>query len=66
MITTLDLIRNSLNIEIGDKRIDDVAEKVGAILGEEYRQVGKFIDKLTKDVTIKIGDKPKDDTDHEE
>jgi hypothetical protein len=63
VISTLDQIKNSLNIEIGDNRIDDIAEKIGAIFGEEARQIGKAIDKLTKDVTIKIGGKTKDDKD---
>jgi hypothetical protein len=55
-----DFFRESLNLEIGDVRIEDVAEKIGAIISEEARQVGKFIDNLTKDVTIVIG-RDKDD-----
>jgi hypothetical protein len=49
-------VMNHLKLEVNGVVIEDAAEKVGAILGEEGRQVGKIIDRLTKNVTIKIGD----------
>jgi hypothetical protein len=45
---------SSFNVEINGFRIDDVAEKIGALFGEEGRAIGKKIDDLTKDKTIKI------------
>lgn len=47
--------KQNLNMEIGDKiRVDDVGEKVGGILGEKGRAIGKAIDELTKDITIHV------------
>ena len=48
-----DLLSN-LNVEINGFRIEDVAEKIGAFFGEEGRVIGKKIDDMTKDKTIKI------------
>ena len=45
---------SSLNLEINGKRVDDVAEKIGSVFGEEGRKIGKLIDNATKNVTIKI------------
>ena len=49
----------NFNIEINGHRVNDVAEKIGAMFGEEGRKIGKVIDSLTKDVTIVVG-KPTD------
>lgn len=47
--------KQNLNIEIGDKlRINDVCEKLGSIFGEEGRRIGKELDDITKDKTIRI------------
>ena len=45
---------NWLNVEIGDVVIKDVAEKIGSLFGEGGRLVGRIIDELTEDITIKI------------
>lgn len=46
---------NTFNIEIGDKiRINDAGEKIGSLFGEKGRAMGKAIDDLTKDKTIRI------------
>ena len=47
-------VKHNLNLEINEHRIEDVAEKVGSIFGEKGRAIGKSIDDLTKNVTIKI------------
>jgi hypothetical protein len=42
-------------VEIGGKRIEDAAEKIGYLFwGEKGREIGKKIDDMTKDKTIKI------------
>ena len=51
---------SNLNIEINGFLIENVAEKIGALFGEEARAIGKKIDDLTKDMTIRL------DTDKEE
>jgi hypothetical protein len=47
-------IRSNFSVEINDKRVDDVAEKIGALFGPEGALVGKAIDTLTKGINIKI------------
>ena len=49
--------RKNLNLEINDRRIDDIGEKVGSIFGKKGQAIGKAIDDLTKDITIKIDTK---------
>jgi len=49
--------KHSLNIEINNRRIEDVAEKAGSIFGETGRSIGRAIDDFTKNVTIKIDSK---------
>lgn len=50
-------MKKNLNVEIYGHRIDDVAEKIGSMFGETGRAIGKAIDGITKNVTIKIDDK---------
>jgi len=46
---------NNLNLEINGYRINDAAEKIGALLfGDKGREIGRSIDNLTKDKTIVI------------
>jgi len=46
--------RDKFNIEIGGRRINDVASKIGGLFGSTGRSIGRAIDKGTKNVTIKI------------
>ena len=50
-------MKKNLDVEIYGHRIDNVAEKVGSLFGESGRTIGKAIDSVTKNVTIKIDDK---------
>ena len=47
-------------MEINGHKINDVAEKIGSLFGETGRAIGKAIDGVTKNVTIKIGDENSD------
>lgn len=48
-------ITQKLNVELPNgTRVEDVAEKIGTIFGEDGQEIGRQIDKLTKNVTIKI------------
>jgi len=49
-------MKKNLNVEINDYKINDVAEKIGSLFGQTGRGIGKAIDNMTKNVTIKIGD----------
>ena len=49
-------LMKSFNIQIGDHKIKDAGEKIGSLFGEEGRQIGKCVDDLTKNITIKIED----------
>ena len=53
-------MKKNLNLEINGHKINDVAEKVGSLFGETGRAIGKAIDGVTKNVTIKIGDENSD------
>ena len=55
-------MKRNLNFEINEHRIEDVAEKIGSIFGETGRNIGKAIDELTKNVTVKI--KTRDENTH--
>jgi len=46
--------RDKFNVEIGGRRINDVASKIGGLFGGTGRTIGRAIDKGTKNVTIKI------------
>jgi hypothetical protein len=46
--------RHKLNMEIGGRRINDVASKLGGLFGNTGRKIGRAIDNGTKNVTIKI------------
>ena len=49
-------LKKNLNVQIGDHiQIKDAAELVGGLFGEQGRQIGRAIDDMTKDTTIKIG-----------
>jgi hypothetical protein len=50
-------MKKNLNVEIYGYKIDDVAEKIGSLFGDAGRTVGKAIDDMTKNVTIKISSK---------
>lgn len=47
-------LHSNLNVEVGGERFEDAAEKVGSLFGEGGRLIGKIIDELTKNLTIKI------------
>lgn len=52
------MLEQNLNFEIkaGKKRLayfDNVATKVGGLLGEKGRELGERIDEVTKDITVK-------------
>jgi len=47
-------MKRSLNLEINEHRIEGVAEKVCSIFGKRGRIIGKAIDDVTNNVTIKI------------
>lgn len=49
-------MKKNLNVEIYGHKINDVAEKIGSLFGETGRVIGKAIDEVTKNVTIKIDD----------
>lgn len=49
-------MKKNLNVDIYGHKINDVAEKIGSLFGEIGRSIGKAIDEVTKNVTIKIGD----------
>jgi len=49
--------RHNLNLELGNRLITDIAEKVGSIFGKRGRRIGKTIDDLTKNITIKVDTK---------
>ena len=55
--------RHNLNLEIDNRLIKDVAEKVGSIFGKRGRRIGKTIDGLTKNITIKVDTKNRRDDD---
>ena len=50
-------MKKNLNVEIYGHRIDDVAVKIGSLFGKTGRAIGKAIDGVTKNVTIKIDGK---------
>ncbi len=50
-------MNKNLNVEIYGHRIDNVAEKIGSLFGETGTAIGKAIDSVTKNVTIRIDDK---------
>ena len=50
-------MKKNLNVEIHGHRIENVAEKIGTLFGVTGRAIGKAIDGMTKNVTIKIDDK---------
>lgn len=49
-------MKKNLNVEINGYKISDVAEKIGSLFGQTGRGIGKVIDSVTKNITIKIGD----------
>ena len=49
--------KRNLNIEINNRRTEDVAEKLGSVFGNRGCRIGKTIDDLTKNITIKIDSK---------
>ena len=55
--------KHNLNLEIGNRLIKDVAEKLGSIFGKRGRRIGKTIDDLTKNITIKVDTKNRRDDD---
>jgi hypothetical protein len=54
----------NFNVEINGHRINDVAEKIGALFfGEKGREIGKWIDDTSKNFTVTIGTKSDDEGD---
>ena len=50
-------MKKNLNVEINGYKINDVAEKIGSLFGQTGRGIGRAIDGVTKNVTIKIDSK---------
>ena len=44
----------NFNMDINGIFFPDVAETIGSIFGEGGRSIGKMVDNMTKDTTIKI------------
>ena len=47
-------MKRNFNVDINGTVVTDVAEKIGAIFGDKGQEVGRSIDNLTKNITIKV------------
>ena len=47
-------MRHNLNVDVNNNRIEGIFEKVGSLFGKRGKRIGRVLDRLTKNVTVKI------------